>query len=185
MLITSQQSRISISMGFNPPQIKIDIKCWMPPTETSATQAMLWYLELVSRHPPRTLLWWWGVPLLSGLLWNPTVQMKPIKKLTNSVVCSIYYMGLGILSSITCSSVMGVGAMAITRDSHTFMALGISAGVSSLAYGTSGPTSWSFKCITGWDSSLVHPAKLVLLNILICCFNDPVFLLIDPASFRL
>lgn len=65
------------------------------------------------------------------------------------------------------------------------MALGISAGVSSLAYGTSGPTSWSFKCITGWDSSLVHPAKLVLLNILICCFNDPVFLLIDPASFRL
>lgn len=31
--------------------------------------------------------------------------------------------------------------MAITRDSHTFMALGISAGVSSLAYGTSGPTS--------------------------------------------
>lgn len=172
-------------MGFNPPQIKIDIKCWIPPTETSTTQAMIWYLELVSRRPPRTHLWWWGVPLPSGLLWNPTVQMKPIKKLTNSVGCSIYYMGLGILSSITCSSVMGVGAMAISRDSHTFMALGVWAGVFSLAYETRGPTGWSFKCITGWDSSLVDPAKLVLLNILICCFNVPVFLFIDPATLGL
>ena len=67
-----------------------------------------------------------------------------------------------------------VGAMAVSCDFCTFMILGALIGVCSLAYGALGPTGWSFKCIKAWDSTLAHPAKVVLpVSNLMCCFNIP------------
>ena len=75
-------------------------------------------------------------------------------------------MGLGVLSGIAHWSMVRIRAMAVSHDYHTFTVLGASARVPSLAYGVTGPTGWSFKCIKAWDSTLVYLANIINLPIL-------------------
>lgn len=85
-------------------------------------------------------------------------------------------MGIGGLNSITHWSMIRVRAEAVfcayVHDFYTFVALDILVWVSSLVCGATSPTGWPFKGVKAWSSTLVHPAKVVLLvSNLIYCFN--------------
>ena len=91
-------------------------------------------------------------------------------------------MGLSVLSNIACWSMVRVGT--VSHDFHTFVVLAVSTwvGVPSLAFGATGPTGWSFKCIKTWDSTLEHPTKIVFsVSNLICCFHISFFLSTNVA----
>ena len=47
------------------------------------------------------------------------------------------------------------GAMVVSCDFYNFIVLGVSAGISSLAYGAIVPTDCSFECMEAGDCTLV------------------------------
>lgn len=82
-------------------------------------------------------------------------------------------MELGGLNGIMHWSMVRIRAEAVfSHGFSTFVALDILAWVSSLVCGATSPTGWPFKGVKAWSSTLVHPAKVVLLvSNLIYCFN--------------
>ena len=90
-------------------------------------------------------------------------------------------MGLGVLSSIACWSMVKCGAVAVTYYFHASIVLGALVGVPSLAHGAMGSSGWSFKSAKSWKSTLVYSAKIVyLLGILTAALMFYIFFLLIP-----
>lgn len=66
--------------------------------------------------------------------------------------------------------------------SDAFLVLDASAEVPSLACGTIGPIGWSFECISAWDNTLVHSAKVVLPGNSFFCYSNIPFVLSTSSA---
>ena len=61
---------------------------------------------------------------------------------------------------------MRSGAMVVSCDFHNFIVLGVSGGISSLAYGAIVPTDCSFECMEAGDSTLVSRPRWFYLVVI-------------------
>lgn len=66
--------------------------------------------------------------------------------------------------------------------SDTFLVLDASAEVPSLACGTIGPIGWSCECISAWDNTLVHSAKVVLPDNSFICYSNIPFVVFTSSA---